>query len=130
MVPILFSIPFILWDLTGFIKSILFSATRSPADHFGVPSADSLIGLVGLPAKIPLLTGLFLVYSLAFRKKISLAVGVFLSFILLIDFNSVLFRQYLVWPTATLPIAAVGWIKNNSPLKTAFEESSVPAEIK
>lgn len=62
LVPFVSSLPFILWDLSGFVKSILFSATRVPADHFGVPSADSIMGLVGLPAKIPLITGLLIVY--------------------------------------------------------------------
>ncbi len=113
LVPLAASLPFLIWDLTGFVKSIAFSATRNPADHFGVPSADSLLGWVGLPAKIPLLTGLGMIFLLAWRRMISLFTAVFLSFALLVDFNSVLFRQYLVWPAATLALAASDWMKRD-----------------
>ena len=51
-------------------------------------------------------------YILAFRKRLSLFTGVFLSFTLFIDFNSVLFRQYLVWPAATLALAASCWMES------------------
>ncbi|MBG7609790.1 MAG: hypothetical protein IZT55_02875, partial [Anaerolineae bacterium] len=54
-IPLLVSLPFLIWNAESFIRSILISAARVSESHFGVPSFDTLIGLTGIPAKLPML---------------------------------------------------------------------------
>lgn len=104
-IPVITSIPFLLWHSEGYIKSILFSATRESSTHFGVQSLDALIDnefteFVGIRAKIPMLFLIFLIYISSFN--IGVYTGVFLVMLTFIDFNSVIFRQYICW---TIPFA-------------------------
>jgi hypothetical protein len=43
VIPLLASIPFLIWNAEGFIKSIVFSATRIALDHFGAESIDVIL---------------------------------------------------------------------------------------
>ncbi len=103
-VPLLSSLPFLAWNAEGFVSSILFSATRLPADHFGVPSFDGHMGWVGLPAKLPMLALMALTYWLAARRKIGRFTSALLVMVTFVDFNSVLFNQYLAWVAPLLPL--------------------------
>lgn len=112
-VPIVASLPFLAWNaegralsgVEGLIKSVLFSTTRNPADHFGAASADGLLGWVGLPAKLPMLALMALVYGLVWRRKIGPYVGSLFVMASFLDFNSVLFLQYLAWIVPLIPLA-------------------------
>ena len=55
--------PFVIWNPAGFVKSILFSVTRRPDNHFNVLSVDAQFGLIGLPAKIPMAVLLLMLYA-------------------------------------------------------------------
>jgi uncharacterized membrane protein len=105
-IPLLASLPFIAWNAEGFASSILFSVTRNPADHFGVASADGLLGWAGIPAKLPMLALMALAYLLAWRQKIGMYTGTLLVMATFVDFNSVLFRQYLAWVVPFIPLVA------------------------
>jgi len=104
-VPLVSSLPFLAWNAEGLVKSVLFSATRNPGDHFGAASADGLMGWVGLPAKLPMLGLLALAYGLAWRRKIGMYVATLLVVASFLDFNSVLFLQYLAWLVPLIPLA-------------------------
>lgn len=104
-IPLLTSLPFLVWNAEGFIKSILVSATRAPETHFGAPSLDALIGLEGIPAKLPLLLMIALVALLAWQKRVPYYTAAFLVMLSFVDFNSVLFLQYMTWVAALLPPA-------------------------
>jgi uncharacterized membrane protein len=104
-IPLLASIPFLIWNAEGFIKSILFSATRYPSSHSAIPSLDAFAGVCGIPAKIPMLFFLGLVYALALLTGIPLNASLLLVMIVFVCFNSVLFRQYMVWPLPFIPLA-------------------------
>ncbi|NEQ78650.1 MAG: hypothetical protein F6K23_40090, partial [Okeania sp. SIO2C9] len=110
IIPMITSLPFIIWNAEGFFKSIIFSATRSPAGHLGVPSIDELIGLVipefvGIKAKLPMLLIMSLVFISAIKRQIGMYTSTLLTMAVFVDFNSVLFRQYLCWVVPFIPLA-------------------------
>jgi Gpi18-like mannosyltransferase len=114
-IPLITSIPFLLWNAEGFFKSILFSATRNPGGHFNVSSLDVFIGeifpgFVGLKAKLPMLFLMGLVYLSALRGKIGIYMSALLTLSVFVDFNSVLFRQYFVWTVPLLPLALCDFV--------------------
>ena len=101
-VPLVLSVPFLIWDAEGFIHSILFSATRLPEGHLlGV--ADQ-VGATGFVAKIPAVAALLLVYLFAWRRQVKLYSGSLLAFFAFTSFNSVYYSRYMVW---CLPFAAL-----------------------
>ena len=112
-IPVVTSLPFLAWNSGGhplsgveaLVKSVLFSATRNPADHFGVPLADGLMGWIGLPAKVPMLALMALAYTLVWRRKVGMYIGALLVMASFLDFNSVLFLQYLAWIVPLIPLA-------------------------
>jgi hypothetical protein len=106
-IPLLAALPFLAWNAEGFAKSILFSATRLPADHFAAPSLDGLMGWLGIPAKVPMLLLMVLALWLAWRAKIGPFTAALLVMASFVDFNSVLFRQYLAWIVPLLPLAVL-----------------------
>ena len=103
-VPILTSLPFLAWHAEGFVKSLAFSVTRNPVDHFSVPSIDGQMGWLGLPARLPMLVMLLAVYALAWRRKVGMYVASLFAMSTFVDFNSVLFRQYLAWIIPLVPL--------------------------
>ena len=103
-VTLVASLPFLLWNAEGFIKSVVFSATRNPAGHLGVPSFDEWIGWVGIPAKLPLLALLGFVYVGVWQRRVKTYASALLTMCVFLDFNSVLFRQYICWALPFLPL--------------------------
>jgi len=96
-IPFLVSLPFIIWNAEGFVKSIFVSATRISESHFGAPAIDTLLTLSGIPAKIPMLVMMALIFLAAWKKKINIYAAAFFMLIIFVDFNSVLFRQYMTF---------------------------------
>lgn len=104
--PLVVSLPFLIGEPEAFLRSILFSATRLPRSHFGAPSIDAAFGLVGLPAKLPMLGLMAIVYVLALRGRIGLTFAALLVMSAFVDFNSVLYTHYPVWVVPLLLLAA------------------------
>jgi uncharacterized membrane protein len=104
-IPLLVSIPFLIWNAEGYCKSILFSVTRYPPGYLKTQSLDTLAGVYGIPAKIPMLFLLVLSYSLVFLQGIPLYVSHLLVMIIFFNFNSVVFRQYAIWFLPFIPLA-------------------------
>jgi uncharacterized membrane protein len=109
-VPLATSLPFIIWNAEGFFRSIIFSATRYATNHFKVSSFDQLIaedmpGFVGIPAKLPMLFLMGLVYIVALRHKMGRYAAALLIMSIFVEFNSVLFRQYMTWIVPFVPLA-------------------------
>ena len=107
VVPLVVSLPFLIWNAEGFVRSILFSATRYPDDHFDAPSLDALFGAYGIPAKIPMLLLVSLTYALASLHRLPVYASLLLVMSAFFGFNSVLFRQYVVWFIPFIPLAAL-----------------------
>ncbi|MBU1660306.1 MAG: hypothetical protein KKD28_02395, partial [Chloroflexi bacterium] len=70
-IPLIVSTPFLIWNAKGFLASILISATRNAESHFGVPSIDILMGLSGIPAKLPMVGMMTLTFILVWKQKIN-----------------------------------------------------------
>jgi hypothetical protein len=105
-IPLLVSTPFLLANWRALILSILFSATRYPFSSLSVDSVDALLGWVGLPAKIPMLGLLALVYALALRFKRRVYVLSLLVMSVFVYFNSVFFPDYVMYMVPFIPLAA------------------------
>jgi len=111
-IPLLSSIPFLLWNAEGFVKSIAFSATRTALNHFGAESIDRILNLNGLLARIPFLFMLSAAYFTAWQKAAGRYGSAMLVMGIFIAFNSILFAHYPAWLMPLLPLAASEWINS------------------
>ncbi len=117
-IPLLTSIPFIIWSAESLVKSVLFSATRHPDSDFGAFSVDTYIAsaipqFIGLTAKLPMLFMMSLIYLIALKRQIEIKIASLLVMIVFIDFNSVLFNQYMCWVVPLIPLAITAGNKEN-----------------
>ena len=106
VIPFVTSLPFLVWNLDSFVKSILFSATRLAFGASKVLSLDALLGLEGIPGKLPMLILMFLIYLLAWRSRIKLFTAGLLIYGSFVGFNSVFFNPYMVWLIPFVPLVA------------------------
>ena len=110
-VPLLTSLPFIIWNAEGFFKSVLFSATRLGGSHIpDAPSLDSLLfyvypWLVGIKAKALMLFLMGLAYLSFLKERVGLFSAAAITMMAFLYFNSVLFLQYFIWPLCLVPFA-------------------------
>jgi hypothetical protein len=105
-IPLVVSLPFIVWNWEGFIRSILISATRNPAAVDWALSIDGMLGWRGLLARAPMLIMLVLIYLLTWRKSLSPFIATMLVMAVFVAFNSVLFQGYFSWLMPFIPLAA------------------------
>ena len=112
VIPVLISLPFLVWNPEAYLKSVMFDAVRNPADHFSVASFDALIGWIGLPAKAPMFVIMALVLGLAWQRRIGKWTSVMLVMAAFVDFSSVLFRQYFVWLVPFMPLAVLDLLRS------------------
>lgn len=68
-VPLLLSLPFLIWNAEAYLKSICFSATRYPQASSSLGSVDVLLGLQGPAARLPMFALMGLVYLAAWRRR-------------------------------------------------------------
>jgi uncharacterized membrane protein len=104
-VPVITSVYFLAASPEGYLRSILFSITRNPEGHFGVPSLDAQLGWSGPLARLPMLALLLVIWFTQMRTWVGRFVSSLLSFSIFVDYNSVLFVQYLAWIVPLLPLA-------------------------
>jgi uncharacterized membrane protein len=124
-IPLLVSTPFLIWNAEGYVKSILFSATRYPADLFYAPSIDALLGCYGIPARIPMLILLGLIFALVLLRRIPIFSSLLLVMAVLFGFSSVLFPQYIVWFMPFIPLTILEII--TVPEKVSKSTDHLPA---
>jgi uncharacterized membrane protein len=125
ILPFVISIPFLILDAKHYILSIFFSATRVGGGHFGTKSFDQIIGLVGIPAKLPMLGMMGIVFWFFYKRNLSPFLASALIMFLFTTLNSVLFRQYMVWPLAVLLPAIILEFRNEKGHLTRSNKSSV-----
>lgn len=109
-IPLAVSIPFIVWNAEGFLRSIAFSATRDPATHLSALSFDVYISRVlpefaGIVSRAPMVALMGLIYISAYRWNLGVHTGALLVMTVFVDFNPVLFPQYMCWVVPLLPLA-------------------------
>ncbi|HPR33551.1 MAG TPA: hypothetical protein PLK12_15735 [Prolixibacteraceae bacterium] len=112
LVPFVTSLPFLIWDPIGFLKSVFFSATRHPASHLGTQSIDALFCMEGIISVLPMLVVMGFVYYLFIKDFLSKYFSSFLLLAVFVGFNSVLFKQYLVWPLLLIPFMIIEFYQN------------------
>lgn len=95
--PLIVSLPFMVINISSFMKSMAFSFTRGPVTHFSVPSIDAFLGLVGPSAKIELLVLLGFIYVVYWRKYVGFFTASLLAFLVFLNFHSVWFAQYMAY---------------------------------
>lgn len=100
--PLLVSLPFLVWNGEGFIRSILFSATRYAELEL---TAARELGSGGFLSRLPLLALVSAVYLLAWRRQLGRFTAAMLTMLGFISLNPVLFPQYLPWFLALLLLA-------------------------
>jgi uncharacterized membrane protein len=114
-IPVLTSVPFLIWNPQALVISVVFDAIRNPADHFDVASFDAMIGWVGLLAKAPMVALMLLVFALTWQRHIGRWLTTLLVMAVFVDFSSVLFRQYFVWEAPFIPLAVLDLLQLRVP---------------
>jgi len=110
-IPLLTSIPFLIWDAKGFVYSILFSATRSQYQFYQpANSIDMYLKLDGLVARIPMLLMMLIAFLAMWKNKISLMLTSALTMLVFVDFNSIFFSQYMPWFITLLPFSLLDFL--------------------
>lgn len=129
-VPLLTSLPFIIWNAEGFFKSILFSATRSESSHIeAAPSIDvvfseEFLWLTGLKAKALMLFLIGMVYLSFLKEKAGMFVSSAMTMMVFVYFNSVLFLQYFLWPLCLIPFALVELMPLSLQRNVSYQEGT------
>lgn len=123
-IPVLSSLPFLIWNFEGFVRSILFSATRNSASHLPIVSLDAILSqqfpiFVGLVAKLPMLFLLACLYASALQARVGIFLQSAVAMAIFIHFHSVLFIQYLPWLLCLLPFAAVESLPQDAKAKSS-----------
>lgn len=110
-IPVLVSVPFLWGNAEGYLKSILFSATRLGSLHIeAAPSIDVLAAntfpwIVGLRAKALMLFLMGITFLSFWKEKINIFISSSITMMTFLYFNSVLFLQYFVWPLSLILLA-------------------------
>ena len=119
-IPLLTSLPFLIWNAEGFFKSILFSATRLESSHIKAAASVDVVfsqkftWIVGLKAKLLMLFLMGMLYLSFLKEKVNMFVSSTMTMMTFLYFNSVLFLQYFLWPLCLIPFALVELIDLSS----------------
>lgn len=103
-VPLVSGIPFLFWNAEGFIKSIVFSATRYGSNQFDIPSLDQIMGWQGVSARLVMLALMGAVYVAVWRGYGKKYFAAFLVMTVFLDYNAVLYSQYPAWVAPLVPL--------------------------
>ncbi|HEY9642422.1 MAG TPA: hypothetical protein V6C57_18190 [Coleofasciculaceae cyanobacterium] len=106
-IPLLTSLPFIIWNAESWIKSILFSASRVAENPFNAPSLfKETAGLRFLPTLVLMI----LIYVSACKRQIGLYTSALLTLFVFINFNAILFTQYFCWVMPFVPLSLADFL--------------------
>jgi uncharacterized membrane protein len=90
-IPLLVSLPFLVTDAPGFLRSVLFSVTRDPVAIGEVNSLDAVVGWTGPVARLPMVAMVLLVYAVYWRKQIGPMAASLLILLVVTYFTPVFF---------------------------------------
>jgi uncharacterized membrane protein len=113
-VPLLSGLPFLVWNAEGFIKSVLFSATRYASNQFEIPSLDQIMGWQGLSARLVMLTLMLAVYIAVLRGYGKKYFACLLVMSIFMDYNAVLYSQYPAWVVPLVPLVLCDFSENSA----------------
>jgi hypothetical protein len=112
-IPLISSLPFIIWNAEGWAKSIFFSVTREETKNFGVPSLFA--NQHGILRSLPTLFLLALIYLGVLQRRIGKYTSALLVLSVFVDFNAVLFRQYMCWLVPFVPLTLSDFASRSDP---------------
>ncbi|MCB0328505.1 MAG: hypothetical protein KDD70_02545 [Bdellovibrionales bacterium] len=101
-VPLLVSLPFLLWDLESFFQMLMFPLTRDPS---GPRSVEYFLGEVSLLGKVPFFTLIGICYWYFVREGEYLFPSILFVLLLFLGFNPVFFSRYFCWAIPVVPLA-------------------------
>jgi hypothetical protein len=107
-IPVVISIPFMIWNFKGFILSMLFSGTRLQEEAYDSISpyiGSDFVFIIGIIVRMGMFLLMFGAYKFYNDEKIGKYVTAFLVITLFIELNVFTFEQYNVWRSALLPLA-------------------------
>jgi hypothetical protein len=116
-VPVLASLPFLAWNAEGFVRSIIFSATRNPT-ALDALSLEARLGTAGMLARLPVVILLGSAYWVSGRYRPGIFASTLLVMAAFVAFNSVMYTSYLVWVMPFIPLAIAEMLDAHSPLST------------
>ena len=106
IIPLLLSIPFIIWNLKAFVYSMIFSGTRvsdQVYDELHNALGDETLLAFSVANRLFMILIMLFVYFFFIQRRIGRFTTSFLILVTFIEFNVVLFDQYRVWRVALLP---------------------------
>ena len=121
--PIIASVPFLVWNSAGFIKSIAFSATREATNSYNWETIDSVAKLSGLIGRLPILVMFTLAYFAFWQKALGPFAAAMLVMAIFVGFNPVLYVQYFIWLIPLLLLTASEWM--NKTAESDVTQSSI-----
>lgn len=102
--PLVISVPFLIDHATGFLLSMLFSASRGTSSH-GIATGSEMI-LLSVDSTRLLMASLFVMgWIVQAKQRMNLWLASTLILLIFLQFNPVVFAQYYIWITAFLLIA-------------------------
>jgi hypothetical protein len=123
-VPLLLSIPFLLWNAEGYIKSIAYSGLREDYGAFPFASSiDYIMRWEGAFSRLPLLLVLLAVYAGAAMRRLTPWRAACLAMLAFVAFNRTLFYQYLCW---TVPLTMLALAETNEGNDTCDAQIALP----
>ena len=122
-VPLVSALPFLVWNAEGFVKSILFSATRLASNQFDIPSLDQIMGWQGLSARLVMLGLMAAAYFAVFKGLGKKYFAALLVMSIFLDYNSVLYSQYPAWLVPLVPLVFLDFMPPATPTATVPENS-------
>lgn len=124
IIPIGFSLPFMVWNFKSFVYSMLFNVTRIPRDitdeYWEATEAGGWLAF-GVVNRLFMLLIMAIIYIIYIQDKIGKYTTSLLIFVIFIEFNIALFDQYRVWRVALLPLAFLEF--GLFPVKKSLDDS-------
>jgi uncharacterized membrane protein len=129
-VPLLTSLPFLIREPAGYIRSIMFSMTRYAYENYAVANMISEGG-GGIMTRLPMIATMLLIIWLVWQKKLKPYSSAMITMFAFAALTPVLFPQYELWVVALLLLSVQDGLSKSSPRakQAPTEPSSSPDSI-
>lgn len=115
--PTIVSLPLFLHDPRAMVKGVLFAVTRTNEANMGAPSLDAVLQLEGMQSSIFMFLLVGLVYILAARRRLPIALSGLFIFVIMLGFNTVVFNQYFLWMIPLIPLVVSDYLHKDNESK-------------
>lgn len=98
-IPLITSLPFLIWEPVGYVKSIMFSMTRYAYRGYGFATMLT-DGGGGVISRLPMIFTMSLIYVISWQQKLKMYSSAMLTMLTFTGLSPVLFPQYELWVIA------------------------------